>query len=140
MDPETSDSPLWVSREIMLHPEEKTVAISVICKGKCFYVNLSPGNFDQTPNILQKYLKSMEDVNNDDDFDVLEEAEQDLQDWVMEPPSDQHRVTLQDYLTPLRLTANKYMVKTVDCSRSWATLCPPTQYQMASPSTKTSYH
>ncbi|KAJ5171976.1 hypothetical protein N7492_004569 [Penicillium capsulatum] len=48
--------------------------------------------------------------NNDDDLDVSEEAEQVLQDWIMEPfldlfekmepASSEYRVTLQDYLTP----------------------------------------
>ncbi|KNG82849.1 hypothetical protein ANOM_008635 [Aspergillus nomiae NRRL 13137] len=52
----------------------------------------------------------MEDVCNDDDLDVSEEAEQDLQDWAMEPfleifeklepCSNQQQMTLQDYLSP----------------------------------------
>ncbi|GAB1207946.1 hypothetical protein APSETT445_006683 [Aspergillus pseudonomiae] len=67
-------------------------------------------NLEETPELHQKYLKLMENVYNDDDLDVSEEAEQDLQEWVMEPfleifeklePSlNQQQMTLQDYLSP----------------------------------------
>ncbi|KAJ5728772.1 uncharacterized protein N7483_003280 [Penicillium malachiteum] len=63
------------------------------------------------PELLEKYTRLMEDVCDEDEFDVSEEAEQDLQDWAMEPFLEifeklkllshwQDRVTLQDYLTP----------------------------------------
>ncbi|KAJ5731854.1 hypothetical protein N7493_003335 [Penicillium malachiteum] len=109
MSSEDTESPIWSFRENMLHNEHKTAAISVICKGKWFYIQLSPQNFSKTPELLEKYTKLMEDVCDEDDFDVSEEAEQDLQDWIIEPflkifeelqPPSRDFVTLQDYLTP----------------------------------------
>ncbi|KAJ5640873.1 hypothetical protein N7528_000498 [Penicillium herquei] len=109
MTSDDTESPIWSFKKIMLHSEQKTAAISVICKGKCFYIQLSPQNFSETPELLEKYTKLMEDVCDEDDLEVSEEAEQDLQDWVMKPfleifdqlklPSQDY-VTLQDYLTP----------------------------------------
>ncbi|KAJ5702692.1 hypothetical protein N7488_010240 [Penicillium malachiteum] len=109
MSSEDTESPSCSFKEIMLHGEHKTAAISVICKGKCFYIQLSPQNFSETPELLEKYNELMEDVCDEDDFEVSEEAEQDLQDWIMDPfleifdelksPSQDY-VTLQDYLTP----------------------------------------
>ena len=86
MEPEEpGETPLWSFKDILLHPEDKTVAINVISKGKCLCIQLSPRNLEETPEVLQEYLELMEDVCNDDDLDVSEEAEQDLQEWVMEP-------------------------------------------------------
>ncbi|KAJ5100275.1 hypothetical protein N7456_006327 [Penicillium angulare] len=111
MSPEgTDEPPLWLFKDIMLHDEEKTAAINVVCRGKCFCINLSPTNLDQTPGVLQKYLNLMKDVCNDEDLEAAEEAEQSLQDWAMEPfleifeelepSSNQQHITLQDYLSP----------------------------------------
>lgn len=107
---EAAEPPLWSFRDIMLHAEDQTAALNVICQGKCFCIKLSPRNLDQTPEVLQEYLKLMKDVCNDNDLEISEEAEQDLQDWVMdpffeifeklEPSSNQQHTTLQEYLSP----------------------------------------
>ncbi|OGM47269.1 hypothetical protein ABOM_003865 [Aspergillus bombycis] len=107
---EPGENPLWFFKDILLHGEDKTAALNVISKGICFCIKLSPSNLDQTPETLQKCLELMEDVCNDGDLDVSEEAEQDLQYWVLEPfleifenlesSSNQQHISLQEYLSP----------------------------------------
>ncbi|KAE8397665.1 hypothetical protein BDV37DRAFT_276723 [Aspergillus pseudonomiae] len=62
MEPEEpGETPLWSFKDILLHPEDKTVAINVISKGKCLCIQLSPRNLEETPEVLQEYLELMED-------------------------------------------------------------------------------
>lgn len=75
------------------------------CKGKCFHISLSPDNFQDSPEILKKYLFFAK-VAAADDGDV-----DDFQDWALEPflsvlhntkPAwgESHILTLHDYLNP----------------------------------------
>ncbi|KAJ6013845.1 hypothetical protein N7540_008436 [Penicillium herquei] len=96
----------------VLYSEHKKAAISVICKGKCFYVQLSPENFSETPELLEKYTKLMEDVC-DDDFDVSEKAEHEdklFPKWLSFYPKDIEieRLSVDEALSrfPRKVSAN----------------------------------
>lgn len=105
----TDQEPAWSLKDIFLDRNEKEAEITVMCKGKCFRIKLSPNNFAKSPQILQAYTQMMDSVLDDHD-EFSEAAEQDLQEWAVEPllaifdrietPASPKSVTLQDYLTP----------------------------------------
>ncbi|PGH16772.1 hypothetical protein AJ80_05087 [Polytolypa hystricis UAMH7299] len=73
--------------ECWFGPREKELEMIVRCKGKCFYIALSPRNFHNSPDILKKYLH----------FTEVVEADGDLDKPAWEAPQ---RVTLYDYFNP----------------------------------------
>ncbi|PGH23711.1 hypothetical protein AJ80_02317 [Polytolypa hystricis UAMH7299] len=89
--------------------KEKESKLIVRCRGKCFHITLSPRNFHESPDILNKYLHFAEVAEADGDLEGL--TIDDFQDWALQPflpvlrntePAweKSQRVTLYDYLNP----------------------------------------
>lgn len=108
-------------KDILLHRDDRTADIAVVCKGKCFRVHLHPENLEGSPEVSQKYNEMMDSVL-DDDFAGT--SEEDLLEWALEPFSEifhqiespsNEPITLQDYLFPE--TYNYVLCAVDDCMR-----------------------
>ncbi|KAL2367996.1 hypothetical protein BDBG_08155 [Blastomyces gilchristii SLH14081] len=64
--------------EFWFDEKTKESEMTVRCKGKCFHIYLSPGNFRDSPAILEEYLRFAEAIETDGDPDGL-------QDWALQP-------------------------------------------------------
>lgn len=102
---------VWSLREFFFNQNDKSARITVVCKGKCFCIQVSPKNFYQSPNLLEQYNRLMDWICNDEDYEKAEMAEDDLQQWAVNPflpifnqvessLLDRQHFTLQDYLSP----------------------------------------
>lgn len=108
--------PLYTVTQFLTHYATKKSDITVMCNGICFHVTLSSENFQEAPEIKEKYLQYL-DALEVDDIDVTEE---DLYDWALEPllplfqqsdsnPTNKQTFTLYDYFNPITL---KYKLHT----------------------------
>ncbi|RJE21202.1 Protein kinase domain protein [Aspergillus sclerotialis] len=93
-----------------------------VSKGKCFCIGTSPENFDQSPESLKTYNHLMDEISNDEDMYKALIAEEDLQQWTVQPFLPlldemellsllERHLTLQDYLYPETYRFVLYVVK-----------------------------
>ena len=114
----TDSRPAWSLKEFVFHIYDKSAEITGVRNGKCFCIRTAPENFYQSPDSLERYIRLLDERCDDDDEDMekAQIAEEELQEWVVQPflplidqlepsPSsplnDSDRpLTLHDYLYP----------------------------------------
>lgn len=77
--------PVWFPKELFFGRNDKYARITVVCKGKCFHIQLSPTNFCQSPSSLETYTRLIDSVCNDEEYDISGSAEEDLHCWALGP-------------------------------------------------------
>jgi hypothetical protein len=68
----------WSLKEFLFNHYDKSAQITVACKGKCFCIQTSPENFEQSPESLETYVRLMDATCDDKDMEDALIAKEDL--------------------------------------------------------------
>ena len=73
-----SQDSAWFLREFFFSRNDKTAQITVVSQGNCFQIQIATANFSHSPLSLQTYMHLMDSLCDDEDYNLAEEAEEDL--------------------------------------------------------------
>ncbi|PKY00347.1 hypothetical protein P168DRAFT_300131 [Aspergillus campestris IBT 28561] len=102
------EPPLWFPKEFFFNHNDKSARITIVCKGKCFRIQLAPANFSQSPTSLKTYLRLMDSTRLSMKHDWVLSSFNPIFDQIEPASVNQRGYTLRDYLQPKTYSYSVY--------------------------------